>query len=86
MPQLMMFRYRARENVNLPFKVRPMINENGKRRVEYDVLVRATFPNSMRASDVVMRIPTPHNAANVSVRASYGKAKYLPEENIIIWK
>ncbi|RKP10698.1 Mu homology domain-containing protein [Thamnocephalis sphaerospora] len=81
-----LMRYRTRENINLPFKVRPMVNEIGKRRVEYNVLVRATFSDKLFASDVVIRVPTPHNAASATVRVSGGKAKYMPEENAIVWK
>ncbi|KAI8056736.1 Mu homology domain-containing protein [Syncephalis plumigaleata] len=81
-----LMKYRTRENINLPFKVRPMVNETNKRRIEYKVLVRATFSNKLFASDVVIRVPTPHNAINVSVNVSGGKAKYMPEENAIVWK
>jgi AP-2 complex subunit mu-1 len=63
-----------------------MVNETNKRRIEYKVLVRATFSNKLFASDVVIRVPTPHNAINVSVNVSGGKAKYMPEENAIVWK
>ncbi|RKP23919.1 Mu homology domain-containing protein, partial [Syncephalis pseudoplumigaleata] len=79
-------RYRTRENINLPFKVRPMVNETNKRRIDYKVLVRATFSNKLFASDVVIRVPTPHNATKVNVNVSGGKAKYMPEENAIVWK
>lgn len=81
-------RYRTTENVNLPFRVLPVVNEIGKTRVEYKINVRANFSPKLYANNVVLRIPTPLNAAKVDVKVlgSGGKAKYVPSENCIIWK
>ena len=80
------FRYRTTENVNLPFRVHPTINEIGKSRVEYRITVKANFSPKLYANNVVVRIPTPLNTANINVRVVSGKAKYVPADNAIVWK
>jgi len=80
-------RYRTTENVNLPFKVHPVVTEIGNTRVEYNISVKANFSPKLYANNVVLKIPTPLNSAKVEVKVgSGGKAKYAPSENCIIWK
>ncbi|EOD46680.1 Ap-2 complex subunit mu-1 [Neofusicoccum parvum] len=81
-----LMRYRATENVNLPFKVHAIVNEVGKTKVEYSIAIRANYGSKLFATNVVVRIPTPLNTANISSRTSQGKAKYEPEHNNIVWK
>ncbi|KAK4669093.1 clathrin associated protein complex medium subunit [Podospora pseudopauciseta] len=42
-----LMRYRATENVNLPFKVHAIVNEVGKTKVEYSIGVRANFGSKL---------------------------------------
>lgn len=81
-----LMRYRATENVNLPFKVHAIVNEVGKTKVEYSIAIRANYGSKLFATNVVVRIPTPLNTARITERTSQGKAKYEPEHNNIIWK
>ncbi|KAL0637014.1 clathrin associated protein complex medium subunit [Maublancomyces gigas] len=81
-----LMRYRATENVNLPFRVHAIVNEIGKTKVEYQVAIRANYGTKLFATNVVVRVPTPLNTAGIQTRTSQGKAKYEPSENIIIWK
>ena len=81
-----MRRYRSTTNVNIPFKVHPIVEEIGKTRVEYTIQVRTTFSPKLNASNVVLKIPTPLNTAKVDCKVSLGKAKYSPSDNVIIWK
>ena len=81
-----LMRYRATENVILPFKVHAIVNEIGKTKVEYSIAVRANYGSKLFATNVVVRIPTPLNTARVTERTSQGKAKYEPEHNNIVWK
>lgn len=81
-----LMRYRSTENVNLPFRVHAIVNEIGKTKVEYQVAIRANYGTKLFATNVVVRIPTPLNTANISTRTSQGKAKYEPSENHIVWK
>ncbi|CAG8679769.1 30_t:CDS:2, partial [Ambispora gerdemannii] len=80
-----LMRYRTTENVNLPFRVHPVVNEIGKSRVEYRITVKAQFSPKLYANNVSIRIPTPLNTANINLRVSTGKAKYVPDENLIVW-
>jgi AP-2 complex subunit mu-1 len=81
-----LMRYRATENVNLPFKVHAIVNEVGKSKVEYSIGVKANFGPKLFATNVVIRIPTPLNTAKITERCTQGKAKYEPSENCIVWK
>ena len=81
-----LMRYRATENVNLPFKVHAIVNEVGRSKVEYSIVVKANYGSKLFATNVVVRIPTPLNTAKVSERTSQGRAKYEPEHNNIVWK
>lgn len=79
-------RYRSTTNVNLPFKIHPIVEEIGKSKVEYNISLRANFDSKLSGNNVVLRIPTPSNTTNVKCQVAMGKAKYVPDENMIIWK
>jgi AP-2 complex subunit mu-1 len=82
-----LMRYRATENINLPFRVQVIVTDHGKSRVSYNISIRSTFNNKLFATAVVLRVPTPLNTAGVSgLRTSSGKAKYEPESNAIVWR
>jgi len=81
-----LMRYRATENVNLPFKVHAIVNEVGKTKVEYSIAIKANYGSKLFATNVVVRVPTPLNTARITERTSQGKAKYEPEHNNIVWK
>lgn len=80
------FRYRATSNVKLPLRVIATVNEIGTTQVSYTVSVKANFGNKLSATDVVLRIPTPLNTTTVDCKVANGKAKYVPAENVVIWK
>lgn len=81
-----LMRYRATENVNLPFKVHPIVREIGTTKVEYSVAIKANYSAKLFATNVVVRIPTPLNTAKTVERTSQGRARYEPEHNNIVWK
>ncbi|KAL2381968.1 hypothetical protein RJZ90_003567 [Blastomyces dermatitidis] len=81
-----LMRYRATENVNLPFKIHPIVREIGTTKVEYSIAIKANFSSKLFATNVIVRIPTPLNAAKIIERTSQGRAKYEPEQNNIVWK
>ena len=81
-----LMRYRATENVNLPFKVHAIVNEVGRTKVEYSIGVKANFGSKLFATGVMIKIPTPLNTARITERCTQGKAKYEPSENVIVWK
>lgn len=82
-----LMRYRATENVNLPFRVQAIVNEVGKSKVEYNIAIRATFGAKLSATNVTVSIPTPLNTARISeTHTTAGKAKYEPEANNVVWR
>ncbi|KAK4082389.1 uncharacterized protein Triagg1_2201 [Trichoderma aggressivum f. europaeum] len=81
-----LMRYRATENVNLPFKVHAIVNEVSRTKVEYSIGVKANFGSKLFATNVIIKIPTPLNTAKITERCTQGKAKYEPSENVIVWK
>lgn len=78
--------YRVTENVNHPFRVKPIIHEIGRTRIEVDVKVKSMFPFKLFAQNVTIIIPMPKNTALVRVTSSAGKAKYKAEQSAIVWK
>ena len=62
------------------------MNEIGKTQVSYVVTVKTNFGNKLSATNVVVRIPTPLNTTSVDSKVATGKAKYVPAENVVVWK
>jgi len=78
--------YRITENVNLPFRVLPVVKELGRTRLEVNVKVKAMFTFKLFATNVVIKIPLPSNTAVANISAASGKCKYEPAQGGIIWK
>jgi AP-2 complex subunit mu-1 len=78
--------YRITRNINLPFRVVPVVTEMGRGRVEYNINVKGVFGSKLNATNVVLSIPTPHNAAKCNLKCSNGRAKYNPISHCIEWK
>ncbi|KAF7337850.1 AP-2 complex subunit mu [Mycena venus] len=81
-----LMRYRSTSNVKLPLRVIPTVTEIGTTQVSYAVTVKANFNNKLSATNVVLRIPTPLNTTAVDCQVASGKAKYVPGENVVVWK
>ncbi|KAG8686403.1 hypothetical protein FRC09_014154 [Ceratobasidium sp. 395] len=81
-----LMKYRSTTNINLPLRVHPIVVEHGTSRVEYTVAVKASFNSKLSATNVVIRIPTPLNTTSVDTKVPQGKAKYVPAENVVVWK
>lgn len=50
--------YRVTENINLPFKIMPVINESGK-RIEVLVKLKSIFDKTIFATNVALKVPCP---------------------------
>ncbi|KAL5532801.1 SIT4 [Sanghuangporus sanghuang] len=81
-----LMKYRCTSNINLPIKVIPSVTEIGTTQVSYIVSVKTNFNPKLSATSVVLRIPTPLNTTIVDCKVQNGKAKYVPAENVIVWK
>lgn len=81
-----LMRYRITDNVNLPFRVVPAIQEEGKSRVTVNVKCIADFNSKLFATNVVIKIPSPRNTARAKIMCPQGRAKYEATENAIVWR
>ncbi|EAL68755.1 hypothetical protein ACTFIW_004107 [Dictyostelium discoideum] len=81
-----LMRYRTTEHINLPFKVIPIVREMGRTRLECSVTVKSNFSSKMFGANVKVIIPTPKNTAVCKIVVAAGKAKYMPEQDAIIWR
>ncbi|KAF5376564.1 hypothetical protein D9757_008270 [Collybiopsis confluens] len=82
-----LMRYRAASNIKLPIKVMPTVTEVGTTKVSYDLTLKTTFSPKLSATNIIVRIPTPLNTTDVDVaNVTIGKAKYVPAENVVVWK
>ena len=79
-------RYRSTSNVKLPIRIIPSVTEVGTTQVQYTITLKTIFNSNLSATNIVLRIPTPLNATNADCKVANGKAKYVPEENVIVWK
>jgi len=84
--EFQLLKYRTTEHINIPFKVTPVINEVGKTRLEYKVIVRSNFHSKMFGNDVFIAIPTPKSTAVCKVKVNGGRAKYQPSVDAIVWR
>jgi len=80
--------YRVSQNINLPFKVTPVIQEFPEdNRIEYSIKLRAIFEHSDIANNVVVKIPVPNTTADVKIySAGAGKGRYEPDKSAIMWR
>lgn len=81
-----LLRYRATKNVRLPFRVNVLVNEDSRRRLCLQIVLRATMESRLMATQVVVRIPTPRHASDAQCSASLGRAKFEPALNQVAWR
>ena len=67
-----LMRYRCNDNISLPFRVLPVINELGRTRLEVKVAVKSAFNDKLFALNVVITVPMPNNTARADVQPSQG--------------
>jgi len=79
-------KYRITDQVNLPFRVIPVIVEHGKSRVEYEIKIKGNFSSKLFGTHVMLKIPVPQNTAKVTFEPPIGTAKYKATEKAIIWR
>jgi len=81
-----LMRYRVTDNINLPFRVIPAVQEEGQTRVSINLKVIANFSDKLYAQHVIVRIPVPRNTSKAKIKVSLGRAKYEPEQQAIVWR
>lgn len=81
-----LMKYRASENVNLPFLVAPKVEEAGKSLMNFNISIRSLFPPKLVAFNVVLKVPVPPGSIKANLEATGGKAKFSSEEGAIFWR
>jgi len=82
-----LMRYRVTDNINLPFRIIPAVQEEANQtKVSINLKVIANFSDKLFATHVVIRIPVPKNTAKAKIKNSFGRAKYEPEQQAIVWR
>ena len=81
-----LMKYRITDNVNLPFRIIPVIEEQGKTRVVMNIKAIANFSSQLFATNVAISVPVPPNTANCRITVGIGRAKYEPERNAVVWR
>jgi len=81
-----LMKYRTTNDISLPFRVIPLVRENGRLKMEVKVVVKSSFKPSLVAQKVEVRIPTPLNTSGCQVMCMKGRAKYKASDNAIVWK
>ena len=77
--------YRINENINLPFKLMPVVTQLGN-RIDVRLKVKSIFDKSINANNVVIKIPCPKNTASATTNTLVGRAKYEPENGAVVWR
>ncbi|CAF0810808.1 unnamed protein product [Brachionus calyciflorus] len=81
-----LMKYRTTKDINLPFRVIPLVKETGKGKMEVKVIVKSNFKSTLIGQKIEVRIPTPPNTCGVQLICIKGKAKYKASDNAIVWK
>jgi len=55
-------------------------------RCSINLKVIANFSEKLFATHVVIKIPVPKNTSKAKIKNSFGRAKYEPEQNAIVWR
>jgi AP-2 complex subunit mu-1 len=78
--------YRITDGVRSPFKIIPVVEEQGDTRVIVNLRLSALYGPSLFANNVTITIPTPPNTARVRIITNLGRAKYEPAKKAIVWR
>lgn len=68
-----LMRYRTTKDINLPFRVIPLVKETGKGKMEVKVIIKSNFKSTLIGQKIEVRIPTPPNTCGVQLMCIKGK-------------
>lgn len=77
--------YHIANSATLPFRLHSSVNTDGD-KVSVKVRLRSTFSSKLSATNVVVKVPMPNGVMRNSITCSNGKAKLLPEDDVVQWK
>jgi AP-2 complex subunit mu-1 len=67
-----LMKYRTTKDINLPFRVIPLVKETGKGKMEVKVIVKSNFKSTLIGQKIEVRIPTPPNTCGVQLMCIKG--------------
>lgn len=74
-----LMRYRTTKDINLPFRVIPLVKETGKGKMEVKVIIKSNFKSTLIGQKIEVRIPTPPNTCGVQLMCIKGKLVLMTE-------
>jgi len=81
-----LMRYRVTDNISLPIKIIPAIQEEGRTRININLKAIALFKAKLNATNVVIKVPVPPNTASCNIHTGAGRARFEPEQRAIVWR
>ena len=84
--EFQLMKYRATENLHIPFKVIPNIKDMGRSRIEVRVNVKSLYAPRLTAMRLLVKIPVPKYTAKARFELTGGKCKYDSATNMLVWK
>ncbi|QDZ24782.1 subunit mu of clathrin/coatomer adator AP-2 complex [Chloropicon primus] len=84
--EFQLMKYRASENLHIPFKVFPNIKDVGRSRIEVRVTIKSLYASKLMAMRCLVKIPVPKYTAKARFDMAGGKCKYDAASNMLIWK
>ena len=79
-------RYRITQHIKLPFRVIPVVEEQGQTKVLINLKVIANFSTKLFANKVNFTLPVPPNTARCNIKATAGKAVYEASKRAVVWR
>ena len=68
------------------FSLEIVFEKESDRKIHFFVRAKTNYKDKVSANYVEFWVPVPENSQNVVAKASQGKAKYSPDNGVIIWK
>jgi AP-2 complex subunit mu-1 len=78
--------YRISENINMPFKMTPVVTDVSANRFEVRLALKSIFESSIIAQNVVIKVPCPKHTARANCSSMVGRARYEPDQGAIVWR
>lgn len=77
--------YRLNTQLKPLIKIDAIIDRHLNSRVAYRITARSQFKQRSVANNVQIRIPVPQDVDSPAFKATFGKVKYIPEDNCLLW-
>ena len=80
-----LMKYHIKDNLNLPFKITPIVSNTSTGAMDYRIKVKSLFPTKLSAKQVSLKIPVPPGTLDCKISVSNGHCQFVPEESSMIW-